>query len=78
MKLVLRLLKVFLKYYYFELTKPLKCAIISTLQKITMVHSKYNYSLSRGVAKVVSRQFRVLETVGSSPAASTTKESFEQ
>ena len=25
----------------------------------------------RGVAKVVSRQFRVLETVGSSPAAST-------
>ena len=27
----------------------------------------------RGVAKVVSRQFRVLETVGSSPAASTKK-----
>ena len=29
--------------------------------------------LFRGVAKVVSRQFRVLETVGSSPAASTKK-----
>ena len=29
--------------------------------------------LIRGVAKVVSRQFRVLETVGSSPAASTKK-----
>ena len=30
----------------------------------------------RGVAKVVSRQFRVLETVGSSPAASTKKTVF--
>ena len=29
---------------------------------------------NRGVAKVVSRQFRVLETVGSSPAASTKKQ----
>ena len=31
----------------------------------------------RGVAKVVSRQFRVLETVGSSPAASTKKTVFD-
>ena len=29
------------------------------------------FFINRGVAKVVSRQFRVLETVGSSPAAST-------
>ena len=35
---------------------------------------KCNSKISfRGVAKVVSRQFRVLETVGSSPAASTIK-----
>ena len=32
-----------------------------------------NFLDYRGVAKVVSRQFRVLETVGSSPAASTKK-----
>ena len=31
-------------------------------------------SIFRGVAKVVSRQFRVLETAGSSPTASTKKE----
>ena len=30
--------------------------------------------LYRGVAKLVSRQFRVLETVGSNPATSTKKE----
>ena len=32
----------------------------------------------RGVAKVVSRQFRVLETVGSSPAASTIFSGFDR
>ena len=35
---------------------------------------KKQKKLYRGVAKLVSRQFRVLETVGSSPATSTKKE----
>ena len=35
-------------------------------------------SQNRGVAKVVSRQFRVLETVGSSPAASTIFSGFDR
>ena len=43
-------------------------------QSIPRFHSSLYF---RGVAKVVSRQFRVLETVGSSPAASTKKTVFD-
>ena len=51
-----------------ELTNRISCAIMFVLQK-----NKSHFNNFRGVAKVVSRQFRVLETVGSSPAASTKK-----
>ena len=78
------------KSFYFlnyELTKGICCVIISVLQKCTMIFrslgraqfrvfetKSHPGNIFRGVAKVVSRQFRVLETVGSSPAASTKKE----
>ena len=38
----------------------------------------YNNTYFRGVAKVVSRQFRVLEIVGSSPVASTIFSGFDR
>ena len=61
----------------FELTKEISCDIISVLRKCGC-DKPLTFNLQvRGVAKVVSRQFRVLETVGSSPAASTKKTVFD-
>ena len=67
-----------------ELTNTITCDIIFTLQNrkvnttATLPKSyRTNNLIFRGVAKVVSRQFRVLETVGSSPAASTKKTVFD-
>ena len=45
--------------------------------KLEAHSTQRNKIIFRGVAKVVSRQFRVLETVGSSPAASTKKTVFD-
>ena len=67
-----------------ELTNTITCDIMFTLQnwmvisKATSLKSvRIDNLIFRGVAKVVSRQFRVLETVGSSPAASTKKKNRE-